>query len=280
MWRRCGSLAFWEFCSMDCIGKHNPLVKEALALKRSRCRKSSWFLVEGAREIQKALRTGYLCQHVFCSTHLSEKEKEFLYELKRNSTKILYCLDSTLAQLSFKEHHDSFVAVIQKRVWNKEDFLIQRKNAQPFYLIIEQVEKPGNVGAILRIADGAGVDGVILCNPIVDLYNPNVVRSSLGAVFSLPILSISREEGKELFKQEGWTVFVTSPRAETMYFSKNYLGPTALVFGSEKDGLTEDWFSEDFSEIALPMLGESDSLNLATSVAAVAYEVVRQRWVN
>ncbi|WP_100934598.1 RNA methyltransferase [Candidatus Chlamydia corallus] len=265
---------------MECIGKHNPRVKEALALKRSRCRKSLWFLVEGAREIKKALRAGYACQHIFCGTHLSEKEVEFLNEFKRDSIEILYCLDSTLAQLSFKEHHDNFVAVIQKRVWNKEDFLNRRRNTQPFYLIIEQVEKPGNVGAILRIADGAGVDGVILCNPVVDVYNPNTVRSSLGALFSLPILSLAGDEVRELLKQEGWAVFVTSPRAEKMYFSENYLGPTALVFGSEKDGLTEEWFSEDFSPIALPMLGESDSLNLSTSVAAVAYEIVRQRWIN
>ncbi|SPN73649.1 23S rRNA (guanosine-2'-O-)-methyltransferase RlmB,23S rRNA (guanosine-2'-O-)-methyltransferase,RNA methyltransferase, TrmH family, group 3,SpoU rRNA Methylase family [Chlamydia serpentis] len=265
---------------MECIGKHNFRVKEALSLKRSRCRKSSWFLVEGTREIQKALHAGYICQHVFCGTHLVEKEKEFLNKLKKDSIEVLYCLDSTLAQLSFKEHYDNFIAVMQKKIWSREDFLTQRRNIQPFYLIIEQIEKPGNLGAILRIADGAGVDGVILCDPVVDLYNPNVVRSSLGAVFSLPILSLFITEVQELLKQEGWQVFVTSPQAEQLYFSKNYRGATALVFGSEKDGLTKNWFCEDFLKIALPMCGESDSLNLSASVAAVAYEVVRQRWLN
>ncbi|EPP35340.1 RNA 2'-O ribose methyltransferase substrate binding family protein [Chlamydia ibidis] len=262
---------------MEFIGKHNLKLKEALAIKRSKGRKSALFLLEGFREIHKALNYGYECVRIFCSPNVSEKERG-LYDLIQNSNiERLWCSDSILSQLSYKENHDNFIAVMKKKWWDKDTFLRKKRNELPFYLIIEQVEKPGNVGALLRIADGAGVDGVILCDPVIDLYNPNLLRSSLGTAFTLPIWQASLEEVFITIAQEKWEVFVTSPGADAMYFDKNYQKPIALVFGSEKDGLTSSWLDGRFAKIALPMKGEADSLNLSTAVSAIVYEVVRQR---
>lgn len=263
---------------MEFIGKNNPKVKEALALRRNHSKKGSWFLLEGFREIQKALDAGYKCLRVFCSETILGKEQQFFDQLLASTFEKFYCEEATLAKLSYKEHADHFVAVMKKRWWSRESFLKAKKNHIPFYIIVEQVEKPGNLGSILRIADGAGVDGVILCDPVVDLYNPNIIRSSLGTVFSLPIWSASLEEVLQIIAEEKWQVFVTSPYARTLYFCENYQQPLACVFGSEKDGVSVSWLQGDFTQIALPMLGKVDSLNLSTAVSAVVYEVVRQRW--
>ncbi|ANH78325.1 TrmH family RNA methyltransferase [Candidatus Chlamydia sanziniae] len=263
---------------MEFVGKHNPKIKEALALKRSRSRKGALFLVEGIREIEKALLANYECLHIFCGSKIPQREDFFFQNLQNSSIELLFCLEETLSQLSYKEHCGNFIAVMKKKWWSQGAFLKKQSNPEPFYLIIEQVEKPGNVGAVLRIADSAGADGVILCDPKVNLYNPNILRASLGAVFTLPVLCLSLHDVVKLLEQEGWRVFVTSPSTDRVYFEENFQGPIALVFGSEKDGLSASWFTGNFLKIRLPMLGEVDSLNLSTAVAAVAYEVVRQRW--
>ncbi|WP_201456693.1 RNA methyltransferase [Chlamydia sp. 17-3921] len=264
---------------MEFLGKHNPKIKEALALKRSYSKKGESFLVEGVREIQQALYSGFTLRHLFCSVNLSEEEEALRCEAIRHAISVFYCMDESLSQLSYKQHPSRVIAVVKKKFWSQEEFLNQKKNDIPFYFIIEGVEKPGNVGAILRIADGVGVDGVILCDPIINLYNPNLIRSSLGTVFTLPILCASFENILNVVKRKQLKVFATSPIAGTVYFSESYCFPTALVFGSEKDGLTESWFKY-FKKITLPMRGKVDSLNLSTAVAAIAYEVVRQRIIS
>ncbi|AAF73591.1 RNA methyltransferase [Chlamydia trachomatis] len=263
---------------MEFIGKNNARVKAALALKRQRARNSSYFLLEGFREIHRALISGYHCLHVFCGELISDKERDLDKELTALGIEKLPCPKEILERLSFKEHPDNFIAVFEKKRLSCQEFLrLQRKNQQPFYLIVEQAEKPGNIGALLRIADGAGVDGVILCDPVVDLYNPNVIRSSLGAVFTVPIWQASLEEVLALVREQEWKIFTTTPSTQTFYFDQNFCQPLAVVFGSEKDGLSPSWLDGSFCNIALPMLGKADSLNLSSSVAAVAYEVVRQR---
>lgn len=265
---------------MEFLGKHNPKIKEALALKRTKSRKGEFFLVEGVREIRKALDAGYPFQHLLCTANLSEEEESLCQEAAKRSIAIFFCHEESLSELSYKENSGHVIAVVRKTFLSTQEFLASRRNPVPFYLIIEQVEKPGNVGALLRTGDGVGVDGVILCDPIVDLYNPNVIRSSLGTVFTLPVLCASLPEVLQLIRKESWEVYVTSPRAKKLYFEETFLAPTAIVFGSEKDGLTQPWFHERFQEIALPMRGKADSLNLSTSVAAIAYEVLRQRMVS
>ncbi|ANG66278.1 TrmH family RNA methyltransferase [Chlamydia gallinacea] len=263
---------------MEFIGKNNLKVKEAIALRRNHSKKGEWFLLEGFREIQKALDAGYECLRIFCSETLLEKEQSFFDDLLASTVEKFYCEEATLAKLSYKEHPDHFVAVMRKRWWSKESFLNAKKNSTPFYIIIEQVEKPGNLGSILRIADAVGVDGVILCDSVVDLYNPNVIRASLGTVFSLPLWLAPLEKVLQMIAEEGWQVFVTSPYAHTPYFYENYQQPLVCVFGSEKDGVSTSWLQGDFTKITLPMQGKVDSLNLSTAVSAIVYEIVRQRW--
>lgn len=265
---------------MECIGKHNSKLKEACALKRSGSKKSNEFLLEGFREIYRALVCGYECVRLFCHPEVLDKELLLVNEIRRRSIETHFCREETLKLLSYKQHPDHFVAVMKKQFLKESEFLIRRKNPVPFYLIIEQIEKPGNVGALLRIADAAGIDGVILCDPMIDLFNPNLIRASLGTVFSVPVLVSCLENVFDLIKREEWQVFVTSPSASAMYYTENFCIPTALVFGSEKDGVTESWLKAGFPIISLPMFGLADSLNLSTAVSAITYEVVRQRLVN
>lgn len=262
---------------MEFIGKHNPKFKEALALKRKPSKKNGLFLLEGFREIYKALVSGYDCLHIFRAAEYSAKEQELMNEVAQRDIETHICRKEHLEALSYKQHPDHFIAVMRKRYLNQKEFLQKRKNANPFYMIIEQVEKPGNVGALLRIADAAGVDGVILCDPVIDLFNPNLIRASLGTLFGVPVLVSSLSDVLMLVRQESWQVFVTTPSATSMYYAHDYSGPVAIVFGSEKDGVTPSWKDSHFSLIALPMFGLADSLNLSTSVSAVVYEVVRQR---
>lgn len=278
MWFRGRGVTFGGVCTMECLGKHNFRIKEALSLKRNRSRKGDRFLLEGFREIYKALSNGYCCDYLFCSETYLEKEEFLVQEMNKQRVPTFQCSAAILQSLSYKEHYDNFIAVMRKKYLSKEEFLERKKNTTPFYLIVEQVEKPGNVGALLRIADGAGVDGVILCDPFVDLYNPNLIRASLGTVFTLPIWEASLNEVLSLVEGERWHVFATTPAATDMFFHQDFRVPLALAFGSEKDGLTSEWLNGRFTKIALPMRGQADSLNLSTAVAAVTYEVVRQRW--
>lgn len=264
---------------MEFIGKHNAKLKEALALKRKGSKKGDLFLLEGFREIYRALACGYECIRVFRHPEVLEKEQILVDVLNERSIETYLCCEETLSLLSYKQNPDHFVAVMKKQFLQQNEFLNKRKNKVPFYLIIEQIEKPGNVGALLRIADAAGVDGVILCDPMIDLFNPNLLRASLGTAFSVPVLISCLDDVFALIQQEGWHIFVTSPSTTTMYYSTNFCRPTALVFGSEKDGVTDAWLHAGFPIIALPMFGLADSLNLSTAVSAIVYEVVRQRLV-
>lgn len=277
MWVWRATITIWGICTMEFIGKHNPKFKDAVALKKKPSKKNPFFLLEGFREIYRALVSGYECERIFCASEHSEKEQELMEEIARRDIEVHRCREESLGELSYKEHPDHFVAVMRKRYLSQQDFLAQRKNTVPFYMIVEQVEKPGNVGALLRIADAAGVDGVILCDPVIDLFNPNLIRASLGTLFSVPIFVASLSEVWALIHQEGWRVFVTTPSATSMYYAHDYREPIALVFGSEKDGVTQSWKEGDFPLVALPMFGLADSLNLSTAVSAVVYEVVRQR---
>lgn len=265
---------------MEWIGKYNPKVKQALALKRNKSRKGGVFLLEGFREITKALQSGFICDYLLLSPDALVEENLLIREMIAQGIAHYQVSAGILAQLSYKENGEHFVAIMRKKLWSCSEFLAARRNNLPIYIIIEQVEKPGNVGALLRIADGAGVDGVILCDPVVDLYNPNLIRSSLGTVFTLPIWIGSFNEVFALILEQKWHVIATTPSASSLYFTQDFCRPLALVFGSEKAGLTSSWLDGRFNTVRLPMLGEADSLNLSTAVAAVTYEVVRQRWLN
>jgi RNA methyltransferase, TrmH family len=144
-------------------------------------------------------------------------------------------------------------------------------------IVVEAVEKPGNLGTILRSADGAGADAVIVCDPVTDIFNPNVVRSSTGVLFSMPVVVSDSKTVHAWLRQKGITIIVTTPAAKQLYTDTDLTGPIALVMGSEQYGLTDFWLKQENTPVSIPMAGQADSLNVAISTALVVYEAVRQR---
>lgn len=152
-----------------------------------------------------------------------------------------------------------------------------RASGSPLLCVVEGVEKPGNLGAILRTADGAGASGVIVADGGTDLFNPNAIRASLGAVFSLPVIALSSAEARAWLKSGGITSFPAIVEAEQVYWQADFRGPAAIVLGSEAHGLSAEWRGDAVQPIALPMLGEVDSLNVSNTAAILLYEAQRQR---
>jgi len=148
---------------------------------------------------------------------------------------------------------------------------------KPFVVVLESVEKPGNLGAVLRSADAAGVDAVIVCDPLTDLYNPNLIRSSIGAIFTVPCVACTSEECIRFLKERGIQILTAQLQDSRLYYDVDMRRPTAIVMGTEATGLTQQWRLAADAHIRIPMLGRLDSLNVSVSAAVLMYEAVRQR---
>lgn len=151
-------------------------------------------------------------------------------------------------------------------------------SASPLVVVVEAVEKPGNIGAMLRTADATGVEAFIICDPRADVYSPNLIRASLGGVFSRNVVVCSSQEASDWLKQKGIQILTAQLQDSTLYYETDMTGPTALVFGSEDEGLTQYWREVSDKKIRIPMLGKVDSLNVSASMAVLCYEAVRQRY--
>ena len=149
--------------------------------------------------------------------------------------------------------------------------------AAPLLIVVENIEKPGNLGAVLRSADGAGADGVIVCGRSTDLYNPNVVRASMGALFTVPVVEATAEDAVAWMKQNRIAMVATTPHAEKMYYDADLRGACAVLMGSEHEGLSGTLLQASYVKVRIPMEGRTDSLNLSAAAAVVLYEAVRQR---
>ena len=152
-----------------------------------------------------------------------------------------------------------------------------RLSASPLIVVLESVEKPGNLGAVLRSADAAGADAVVVCDPLTDLYNPNLIRSSIGAIFTVPCVACSTDDCIAFFKERGIRILTAQLQDSSLYYDTPMTGPTAIVMGTEATGLTDQWRRAADAHIRIPMLGRLDSLNVSVSAAILLYEAVRQR---
>jgi TrmH family RNA methyltransferase len=259
---------------------HNPHVKDALKLeKRSERVRRRLTRVEGAQEVRRALAAGIVPVEAFiCPEIVAEKGMgdvvETLERLDAQRRTHLYTVTSAVfARLAMREESGGVVLIIP--------FLDTRlarlpQRECPFFAVIDRPEKPGNLGAILRTADAAGVDGVIVCGG-VDVHNPNVVRASLGTLFTVPVAEATAQEAIAWLKSRGIRLIATAPKAHTLYTAVDMTGPVAIVMGSEAEGLSQEWLSAADVQAVIPMAGQADSLNLATATALMLYEVVRQR---
>ncbi|PIR42149.1 rRNA methyltransferase [candidate division WWE3 bacterium CG_4_9_14_0_2_um_filter_35_11] len=254
----------------------NPKVKflNKLCLKSSFRKEQGLFIVEGKREVKRAVKSGYQLEAIFyCPEVGHSKDLELQSELKIDAEKIIYISQSIFENLAYREFFDGVIALFKSQTRKLEDLKLSKN---PLIIVVETVEKPGNLGAIFRTADAAKVDAIIVCDPKTDLYNPNVIRASVGCLFSVPFATGSGEEVFDWIKGKKINLYGAALSAEEVYSSRDYTGPTAIVVGSEADGLSEFWLKNS-TQIKIPMQGIADSLNVSVSTAVIIFEAVRQR---
>ena len=263
----------------------NPLVKSLVSLrKKKRLRfQKGIFLIEGERELLHALAGGIEFETmVFCRELLAGNEElksmESLAERSSigstGAVELVEISPQAYGKIALRENTEGIVGVA--KIPRRDIYKLQLSK-NPLVLVAAGVEKPGNLGALLRTADGAGVEVLIVCGREVDLYNPNVVRSSLGALFTVPAFSLSWEETWQWLQEKRIRMIFTSPAAEKDYTKEDYTGAVAIFLGSEKEGLPSEWLRKKNSKVKIPMRGRMDSLNTSCSGAIVLYEAVRQR---
>jgi TrmH family RNA methyltransferase len=207
----------------------------------------------------------------YCPEIIDQKE---LQTIINNEQLLIPVEKNVFSKIAYRESTGGIVALAAQKQHDLEALML---SSNPLLLVLEAVEKPGNLGAILRTADAAGIDGVIICDPRVDFYNPNVIRSSVGCVFTTPIASATSEETLSWLKKENISVFSTYLNASKPYNEVDYTKPSAIIMGTESVGLSEIWVRNANENIIIPMRGKIDSMNVSTAAAVVIFEATRQR---
>jgi len=256
----------------------NSLIKKLLLLKEKKKgrNKSGLFVLEGLREFQMAIRGNYQIQTIFFNTNIFSQEK--LYELingLHTKPELIEVSRDVYQRIAYREKTEGILAIAQTKTHSLDQ--LHLKSANPLILIAEAPEKPGNIGALLRTADAAGLDAVIIANPRGDLYNPNVIRSSVGCVFTVPVALASNTEVINFLKKKGIRIIAASLEASIPYTQQEYTTPSAIVVGTESSGLTAEWIKHSDVRVVIPMEGEIDSMNVSVSAAILIFEAKRQR---
>ena len=244
-----------------------------LTLKSKRRKISNTFLIEGLREIKLAIQHNWeIKQLLFCPQIISE---ENLNESIENETEKIEVSQEIYDKLAYRNSTEGVIAITNCK--NHDLKNIKFKSNNPLIVVIEAPEKPGNIGAILRTADAANIDAVIIANPKTDLYNPNVIRSSVGSIFTNSIYVGNTKEIISLLKNKNIKIFASSLQTDELYHNQDYTKSCALIIGTEDKGISKDWAENSFKNIKIPMKGEIDSLNLSNAASILIYEALRQR---
>ena len=256
----------------------NPKIKNLKKLEKSSERKEQGvFLIEGLRELCLAVRAGYELQELFVCEELVQQSEEYNLSEVSENTPIINISKEVYAAVAYRESTEGILATAKPKTHLLAELKLKEK---PLLLVIEAVEKPGNLGAMLRSCDAAAVDAVIVCDGRTDVYNPNVVRSSIGTVFTNQIAMASIQEVIGFLKENKIKTFAAELTATKYYYEQNMKTATAIVVGAEATGLSKEWIHAAEEHIKIPMLGTIDSLNVSVSAAVLLFEAVRQRRVN
>lgn len=256
----------------------NPLVKQVIQLKeKSRSRKTSGlFVLEGKRELSLTLKGNYPVTSILVYPDICPvNEIENLPGIEISKPEIICISREVYQKLAYRETTEGVIAIARSKEHSLETITFKRKN--PLILVAEAPEKPGNIGALLRTADAADVDAVIIANPKTDLYNPNIIRSSVGCVFTRSIASGSTAEVISFLKGKSINICCAALTASVGYHTADFTVPTAIVVGTEATGLSDEWLSNSDQNIIIPMQGEIDSMNVSVSAAILIFEAKRQR---
>lgn len=258
--------------------RHNPRLKQAARLRDSReRRRTGRLLVDGARETLRALAAGVTPVEAFLLDHseAAPRVADALAELDRGGVAVYPVAPDPFAKLAYGDRADGIVLVAEGAARSLADLALPER---PLVAVLAGIEKPGNVGAMLRTADGAGVDAVVVADPRVDLYNPNAIRASVGAVFRRNVVTTVDAHARDWLVEQGLQVVVTRPDAPAPYTAVDFTLPTAIVLGSEAEGLPPEWDAlPGVRPVSLPMHGVADSLNVSAAAAVLFYEARRQR---
>lgn len=255
----------------------NPRVKDAVRLRDRRHReKQGRILIDGARELARAVGAGVPMLEIFLCEPLctSQQSQRLLAALPDCGAEILRVTEPVFEKLSFGHRAEGVLGVAEMPRPALADL---RLPGRPLVAVLEAVEKPGNVGAVLRSADAAGVSALILADARTDLYNPNAVRSSLGTIFTMPVCTAATVDTLDWLRHHRLAIYAARVDASLPYTQLDYRGPTAVVLGSEAEGLSAAWTNDDVTPVRLPMLGVADSLNVSAAAAVLFYEALRQR---
>lgn len=255
----------------------NPRVKAVVRLRqRSHRDEQGLMLVEGYREIKRALENGYQPVTLFhCDAlYQGSNEPELIARCAAAGTEIVSCTRPVLQKMAYRDRPEGLIAV-GPQVRQSLDALDIPDDA--IVIVAEAIEKPGNLGTILRSADATGVHAVIVCDRKTDIANPNVVRASIGTLFSLPVVEADTDTTIAFLHHHGFTIVAASPHAEGLYSDAALTGRTAIVVGTEQYGLSDTWLNAADTRVRIPMLGQCDSLNVAAATTILLYEAVRQR---
>ena len=254
--------------------QQNPKIKLLLQLqqKSSERRKAGLFVVEGRRELMHCLEAGFIVDSVFWCPSVATAT-EALPQLP-DGVRVFQVSKEVYEKMAYRGSTEGVIAEVKTRQLTLCDL---RLPEQPLVVVLERVEKPGNLGAILRSADAAGVDAVIVCDPLTDLYNPNLIRSSVGGFFSVPCVASTSEACIAFLKSRNIQILTAQLQDSSLYYDTDMCRSTAIVMGTEATGLTDQWRQAADAHIRIPMLGRIDSLNVSVSAAILMYEAVRQR---
>ncbi len=285
----------------------NPKVKNLLLLQeKSRARREQGlFVVEGRRELEHCLEGGFTVRTVFYCPEIagtagleglsvpapslrdpSHKWAPPSYDAEggtgsgtESPSRLGDCLfveipEQLYRKLAYRDSTEGMIAEVEYKSLTLADLQLPE---HPLVVVLEAVEKPGNLGAVLRSADAAGADAVIFCDPLTDLYNPNLIRASIGAVFTVPTVAVSSEEAIAFLKERGIQILTAQLQDSSLYYDVDMRRGTAIVMGTESTGLSGAWRAAADAHIRIPMLGRLDSLNVSVSAAILLYEAVRQR---
>ena len=229
------------------------------------------FLIEGNREIELALKGNYQIETIL---YVPELVNESFNPTLFNTLNIIEITKEVYQKLAYRDTTEGILAIAKTKSLQLSDLQLSKN---PLILVVEAIEKPGNLGAMLRTADAANIDAVIIANPKTDLYNPNIIRSSVGCLFTNQIVSSSSEEAIAFLKSKNINIFSATLQNSTSYYSQNFKSPTALVVGTEATGLSQIWRDNATQNIIIPMQGEIDSMNVSVAAAILLFEAKRQR---
>jgi TrmH family RNA methyltransferase len=260
--------------------RQNPRIKQVLRLHSSRGRQSlGKIIVFGTREVNRAIGAGVEFDELFFSdAEPEEMLSQFVPRTSGHATRLIRVADDVFAKIAYGDRIDEVIGIATRPATKLDNLkLPQSEDGCSLVLVVQAIEKPGNIGAIIRTADACGVAAVISADPLTDVFHPNSIRSSTGTVFHLPLATGSSSQVQAWLRENRFRVFVALLDHASDFFQAELTGNVALVLGNEASGLDEQWRQSDFNPVKLPMKGQADSLNVSVTSAVMMYEAMRQR---